>query len=163
MKKLLLLPVVFCLALPAMAQLKTTAVCPPFSIDVLDGKINELYISSTLGEFKKAFPCYTSAEEETAAAKCGGGIFFNDKGLYCYTGRDYVEIREKFTGKLSVPLMGASRNGLFKWLGNPQIKDVNWDAYQTAYGILVVYYNKSGKVNKLIMSTKSSSSLQICE
>lgn len=145
------------------AQLKTTPICPSFTIDVLDGKINDLRISSTLAEFKKTFPCYSSAEEETADSKCDGGVFYKDKDLYCYTGRDYVEIREKFKGKLSVPLLGAPRNGLYKWLGHPKLKDVDWDAFQTAYGILVVYYNKSGKVNKLVMSTKGTDTLQLCE
>ncbi|MBL7748416.1 MAG: hypothetical protein JNM19_13350, partial [Chitinophagaceae bacterium] len=63
----------------AAAQLKTTTVCPGFTIDVLDGRINELFISSTMAEYKKAFPCYSSAEEESASAKCGGYIFYTDK------------------------------------------------------------------------------------
>ncbi|MBL7748959.1 MAG: hypothetical protein JNM19_16085, partial [Chitinophagaceae bacterium] len=50
-----------------------------------------------------------------------------------------------------------------KWLGHPKIKDVNWDAFQTAYGILVVYYNKSSKVNKLVMTTKGTETLRLCE
>jgi len=147
----------------AAAQLKPTAVCPVFTIDVLDGRINDLFISSTMAEFKKAFPCYSSAEEESAAAKCGGYIFYADKDIYCYTGRDYIEIREKFKGKLSLPLLGTQRTGLFKWLGHPKIKDMNWDAFQTAYGILVVYYNKSNKVNKLVMTTKGTETLRLCE
>lgn len=163
MKKLLLVATVLCGVHSVEAQLKTTVVCPTFRVDILDGKINDLYINSTLAEFKKIFPCYSSTEEETADSKCGGGVFYKDKDIYIYTGRDYVEIKEKFKGSLTVPLMGAARNSLFKWLGHPKIKDVNWDAYQTAYGILIVYYNKTGKVNKLQMSINSTETLKLCE
>jgi hypothetical protein len=59
--------------------------------------------------------------------------------------------------------MGASRPGLFKWLGNPKIKDVSWDAFQTQYGVLVLYYNKSNRINRIIFSRKSAETLSICE
>jgi hypothetical protein len=59
--------------------------------------------------------------------------------------------------------MGASRTSLFKWLGNPKIKDVNWDAYTTQYGILILYYTKAGKVNKIQFSTKSTETINLCE
>jgi hypothetical protein len=145
------------------AQLKTTAVCPVFSVDILGGTINDLKPNSTGGEIKKIFPCFTSIEEEGTAAKCGGIVYYKDKDIYFYTGRDYVEIGEKFKGKLSLPLMGAARNSLFKWLGHAKIKDVNWDAFQTAYGTLVLYYNKTGKVNKIQFSTLHSEAMTLCE
>ena len=163
MKKLLLVIAgIYCIQTVS-GQLKTTPVCPVFKVDILDGKINDLYVNSSLAEFKKTFPCYTSAEDESATSKCGGGVFYKDRDIYIYTGRDYVEIREKFKGTMTVPLMGAARNSLFKWLGHAKIKDVSWDAYQTAYGTLIVYYNKAGKINKLQMSTKGTETLQLCE
>jgi hypothetical protein len=147
----------------AYPQLKTTPVCPTFVVDILDGKINELYPNSTMGEIKAKFPCFSQIEEESASARCGGSIYYKDRDIYFYTGRDYIEIKEKFKGKLTIPLLGASRNGLFKWLGHPKIKDVNWDAFQMAYGTMVLYYNKSGKVIKLQISTKSTESLSLCD
>lgn len=160
---LLFLPaVLFCLY--TSAQLKTSVVCPPFTIDILKGRIGDLLeANSTSGQVKKAFPCFTSTEDDGPAAKCGGYVFYKDKDIYFYTGRNYVEVGEKFNGKLSLPLMGAARNSLFKWLGNPKIKDINWDAFQTAYGTLILYYNKAGKVNKLQFSTRSSEELSLCE
>lgn len=145
------------------AQLKTTTVCPVFLVNILDGRVNELDPNSTIGEIKSKLPCFSGTEEETTSSKCGGGVFYKDRDIDFYTGRDYVEIREKFKGKLSIPLMGASRNSLFKWLGHPKIKDVNWDAFQMSYGILVLYYNKAGKINKLQFSTKSTETLRLCE
>ena len=146
------------------AQLKTTPICPVISIDILDGIVNGAIVpTSTVGQIKLKFPCFTSFEEEGNSSKCGGGVFYKDKDIYFYTGRDYVEIGPAFKGKLSIPLIGASRNGLFKWLGQPQIKDVSWDAFKTAYGVLILYYNKAAKVNKIQFSTQMANTIQLCE
>jgi hypothetical protein len=144
------------------AQLKTTPVCPTFSADVLEGTVNDMYPFSTKGEIEKKFPCFTSNPDETNGSTCGG-VFYKDKDISFLTERDYIEIGEHFKGKLSMPIMGADRNSLFKWLGNPHIKDNGWDAYQTKYGVLVLYFNKAGKINKLQMSNKSAESLKLCE
>ncbi len=155
---------IYCLLLAGgtvSGQLKTTAVCPVFTIDILDGTVNELTPSSTMGEIKKKFPCFTASDESTAA--CGGLVSYRDKDIYFYTARNYVEIRDHFKGKLSLPLLGASRNGMFRWLGNPHIRDQNWDAYSTAYGTLVLYFNAAGKVNKLQFSTRTPESMKLCE
>ncbi|HUR67203.1 MAG TPA: hypothetical protein VMZ03_12710 [Chitinophagaceae bacterium] len=158
MKKLFIATTCLFSFMGAQAQLKTTKLCPPVVVDILDGKVNQLYSSSTAGEIKSQLPCFTSAEDNGC-----GGIFYKDNDIYFYTERDYVEIREKFKGKLSLPLLGASRSGLFKLLGHPKLKDVNWDAFQMAYGTLVLYYNKAGKVNKLQFSVKSSEAMNLCE
>lgn len=156
----------FCLVLctVASAQLKTTPKCPEFDIDILDGIVNQNILpTSTVGQIKLNLPCFTSFEEEGTSAKCGAGVFYKDKDIYFYTTRDYVEIGPAFKGKLSVPLMGISRNNLFKLLGSPKIKDVNWDAFQTSYGILILYYDKASKVNKIQFSTQSANSIKLCE
>ena len=148
----------------ASAQLKTTPKCPEFNIDILDGVVNKkIPITSTVGQIKLNLPCFTSFEEEGTSAKCGAGVFYKDKDVYFYTTRDYVEIGPAFKGNLSIPLMGASRDGLFKWLGSPQIKEVSWDAFQTSYGILILYYNNTATVNKIQFSTQSANSIHLCE
>ena len=148
----------------ASAQLKTTPKCPAIDIDILDGIVNKTILpNSTVGQIKLNLPCFTSFEEEGTSAKCGAGVFYKDKDVYFYTSRDYVEIGPAFKGTLSIPLMGAPRNGLFKWLGTPQIKDVKWDAFQTAYGILILYYDNAAKVNKIQFSTLSSNTIHLCE
>jgi hypothetical protein len=52
---------------------------------------------------------------------------------------------------------------LFNYLGNPKVKDTNWEAFQTAYGILVLHYNTAGKVYKFQFSTKTAETLSLCE
>ncbi len=165
MKKVILSLLVAVLGLHVNAQLKTTATCPAFTVDLLKGRVNtELLTTSTVGQIKEKFPCFTSAEDESATAKCGGGVFFKDKDIYFYTSRDYVEIGPNFKGKLSIPLMGAARNSLYKWLGNAKIKDVNWDAFTTSYGILILYYNsKTSKVNKIQFSVNGTDNIKLCE
>jgi len=148
----------------ASAQLKTTVKCPDFNVDILDGIINKNILpTSTVGQIKLNLPCFTSFEEEGTSAKCGAGVFYKDQDIYFYTTRDYIEIGPAFKGTLSVPLMGAPRNGLFKWLGTPQIKDVSWDAFQTSYGVLILYYDTASKVNKIQFSTQSAGSIHLCE
>jgi hypothetical protein len=144
------------------AQLKTTPLCPTFMVDVLEGTVNELYPFSTPGEIQKKFPCFTSVTEETNGSTCGA-VFYKDKDIVFFTERDYIEVGEHFKGKLSVPLIGASRNSLFTTLGNPHLKDANWDVYQTKYGVLILYFNKAGKINKLQMSNRSAESIKLCE
>lgn len=148
----------------ATAQLTTTPLCPEIKIDILDGIINgKLLPSSTVGQVKLNLPCFSSFEEEGTTAKCGAGVFYKSNDVYFYTSRDYIEIGPAFKGKLSIPLMGASRNVLFKWLGQPQIKDVNWDAFKTNYGVLILYYNKAARINKIQFSTRSASTIELCE
>ncbi len=147
----------------ALAQLKTTPICPDFVVDILDGRVGELDPRSTIGQVKEKFPCFTSAEDESASSRCGGGVFYKNKDIYFYTGRNYIEIGPAFKGRLSIPLMGASRNNLFRWLGHPMIKDLSWDAFQTAYGILLLYYDKAGKINRIRFSTESTGTIQLCE
>lgn len=162
MKKAIMIAAIL-IAAQASAQLKTTSICPEFYIDILDGRIGELDPRSTIEQIKAKYPCYTNLENESDIAPCGGGIFYKDRDIYFYTGRDYVEIGPAFKGKLSLPLMGAARGSFLKTLGNPMIKDLNWDAYQTAYGILLLYFNKSKKVNKIRFSTEKAGSIRLCE
>jgi hypothetical protein len=147
----------------AMGQLTAKSRCNTFVVDILNGKVNNLKPDYTIPEIKEALPCFTSAEEEGANSKCGGGVFYKDKDLYFYTQRDYIEIGEKFKGQLSIPLLGASRNALFKWLGNPKIKDDTWDAFEMAYGTLVLHYNAASKVRMIQFSTKRTDLLSLCE
>ncbi len=164
MKKLIVSFFSIVISTAVSAQLKTTPKCPDVDIDILDGTVNKsLLPTSTVGQIKLNLPCFTSFEEVGTTAKCGAGVFYKDKDVYFYTDRDYIEIGPNFKGNLSVPLLGASRGGLFRVLGNPAIKDVTWDAFQTSYGILILYYNAESKINKIQFSTQSTNSIKLCE
>ena len=149
------------ITLPSMAQLKATARCPEMLVDILDGHINRVSPKFTAGEIKKVFPCYTSEIEKTDSMACAG-VFIKDKGLSFFTDRNYIEITDVYKGKMEPAVMGAQRGSLFKFLGNPSIKDDTWDAFITRYGTLILYYNTAGKVNKIQMSSKSADYIKLC-
>jgi len=158
----LLVSCIFSVSL-ASAQLQATVVCPGFDVDILGGNINrQVYPKSTMGEIKKTFPCFTEVVEDTTGSKCKA-VFYKDKGISFYTDRNYFEISDNFKGKLTPALMGASRSSLFQTLGYPKIKDTGWDAYQTEYGTLVLYYNTAGKINKIQISSKTTEALKLCQ
>lgn len=143
------------------AQLRTTPVCPPFYVDVLGGTVNKLNPRSTAGEVEKTLPCYTERVQSGDSAKCAG-VYFGDQGVFFFTERNYIEIRSSYKGKCSIAL-GTPRNALFSVLGNPKLKDPSWEAYQTEYGTLVLYFDKDNKLNKIQMSTRGTETLKLCD
>ena len=163
MKRLLLFTILCSIVSFSQAQLVTKTKCPDFYVDILDGKVSGFKANAPDYDIKKAMPCFTSAEPDGSTAKCGGGVFYKDRDIYFYTDRDYIQIGEKFKGKLSLPLLGAKRNSFFTTLGNPKMKDDNWDAWEMSYGILILHYNKLGKVNLIQISTKGIDNISLCE
>lgn len=144
------------------AQLKTTPVCLSFNVDVLNGSVNNLYPESPLGEVMNKLPCFTSAIEEPSATGCAGS-FYKDKGINFYTYRDYIEITKDFKGTMSLPIMGADHNSLFKWFGLPKVKDPSWEAYQMRHGMMIVFFGADGKINRMLLTSKSPESLRMCD
>jgi hypothetical protein len=132
-------------------------------VDILNGRVNGLKPDRTTNEITGKFPCYTTKTEENASSQCGGMIEYKDKGITFFTGRNYVEIGLAFKGKMSITVLGTKRGSLNKVLGTPKIKDHTWDAYQTGYGCLVLYYGADNKVKKIQFSTYSTDAIQLCE
>ena len=146
----------------ATAQLNATPLCPAFSVDILSGSVNELVPKSAIVEVKTKFPCFSEIIEKDSVTICAG-VFYPDKNINFYTGRQYIEIGEKFKGKLTPALMGVSRNSLFTVLGHPKLKDAGWDAFQMGYGTLILYYNAAGKINKIQMCGKGTDAIKLCQ
>lgn len=146
----------------AHAQLTATPVCPTFTVDALAGSVNELVPKSAIVEVKAKFPCFSSIIEKDSVTVCAG-VFYPDRDINFYTGRQYIEVGDKFKGKLTPALMGSSRGTLFTTLGHPKLKDAGWDAYQMAYGTLILYYNAAGKINKIQMCSKSTDAIKLCQ
>lgn len=166
MKQLLSVAFFMSILSAGMGQLKAKVKCPDLYVDVLNGTVNDIKPSNTQNEIKEKFPCFTSAEDESESAKCGGGIFFKDKDLFFYTRRKYVEVGPRFIGKTSLPLLGTKRGTLFTKLGNPKIKDDLWDAYEMQYGTLVLHYDVAGaggKVKFFQFSTLGTDELNLCQ
>ena len=164
MKKLALLFVCMAGISVAMGQLKGKSDCPDLTVDILTGRVNGIKPDVPFVEMKSLLACYKFiAVEESDSAKCGGGLFAKDRDIYFYTRRDYVEVGDKFKGKMTTPIFGSARGAMFSKFGNPSVKDTHWDAFQTQYGTLVVYYNAANKVNKIQFSTLGTNLLNLCE
>lgn len=146
----------------AIAQLNAKVVCPPFTVDILAGSVNDLVPKSAIVEVRTTLPCFSDIVEKDSVSKCAG-VFYPDKDIFFYTGRQYIEIGEKFKGRLTPALMGASRTSLFKILGHPKLKDAGWDAFQMGYGTLILYYNTAGKINKIQMCSKNTDAVKLCQ
>jgi hypothetical protein len=144
------------------AQLKAKPVCPTFEADIMAGTVNGLFPKSAIVEIQTTFPCFTGMVVKDSVSKCAG-VFFSDREINFYTDRRYIEIGEKFKGKITPALMGANRSGLFALLGYPKLKDAGWDAFQMGYGCLVLYYNAAGKINKIQISNQGTDALKLCE
>ncbi len=149
-------------AFTASAQLKTKPDCGLITVDVHKGWINEVKPNDDPEQIKAKLPCFTSFEKEGDESGCGGGVYYDDKGICFYIQRDYVVITDAFKGKITVPLFGAKSDDLFVKFGNPKVKDANWEAYQMAFGIMIVYYNTKGTINKVILSTKGVDAIDLC-
>jgi len=115
----------------------------------------------TTGQIKSNLPCFTSEEPESS--KCGAVINYKNQDIKFYAGRNYVEVGPNFKGKLTVPLMVGKRGSFFKWLGLPKLKDTDWDAFETQYGCLILYYNTASKVRMIRFSTKTTDQINLCE
>jgi hypothetical protein len=92
MKKLFVILLISA-ATGAEAQLKTTPVCPVIIADLLEGNVNGIEPDFSAVEIKKVLPCASSEDAESAA--CGAKVNYADKGIYFFSGRGYIEIREK--------------------------------------------------------------------
>jgi hypothetical protein len=153
----------FLAAIKSPAQLKPSNACGSIVVDVYKGWINEAKPNSDPEQIKAKLPCFTSFEKEGNESKCGGGVYYADKDFKFLIQRDYIVIGEKFKGALNLPLFGMKPDDLFVKLGNPKAKDANWEAYQMAYGTLLVFYNDKQVIHKVIISTVSTDALNLCE
>ena len=161
MKNILFLFLVSAGFVSANAQLKVKPMCTDFVVDILDGKINGVHPNFNTALIKTRLPCFSS--EEPSTSKCGGAIYYKDRDVVFFPAREYVEIGPKFKGKLTLPLMGGKRGSFFKMLGNPKLKDKDWDAFDTQYGCLILYYNSASKVRMIRFSTKTTEYINLCE
>lgn len=137
--------------------------CGPLTIDILDGKVNKARPDYAPDRIKLELPCFTRSTDESDSARCGGTIEYKDKEICFFTALDYVEIGAGFKGAWTIPVMGAKKGSLFNYLGNPKNKGSNWEAFQTAYGTLLLYFDDAGKVRLVRMSTKTTDLLNFCE
>jgi hypothetical protein len=85
--------------------------------DLLNGTLNGVKPTDDMALVKAKLPCFTGDSDEGVEMNCSGGVFYIKHNFFCYTGRDYIEMRRKFTGKLSIPIFGLTKDAAIKKLG----------------------------------------------
>ena len=128
-----------------------------------------------MASVKAKLPCFTGDSEEGVEMNCSGGVFYINHNFFCCTGRDYIEMRRKFTGKLSIPIFGLSKDAAIKKLGlGKEVRMVVPEAdeesdgnkraflfFNTSYGCLVLLF-KNDKVENVSMYSKPVKDAVLC-
>ena len=79
-------------------------------VNLKRGTVNKLKLTASQDEVKAALPFSSGDTGEGSDFNCGGGVFFLTNSFFFYTGKDHVEFREKFKGKLSVAVLGVAKS-----------------------------------------------------
>jgi hypothetical protein len=162
MKKMLFVLLACFLGSAIMAQS-----CDKLVADLKKGTLNGLKPTATQEQVKAKLPCFTGDSEDGGAFNCGGGVFFLDNDFFCYTGRDYIELRTKFNGKLSIPVLGLTKAAAIKKLGmgravrTEKDEDTEFLFFKTAYGCLMLKIENS-KVANVAMYAIPAKEAELC-
>lgn len=142
-----------------------TLACPELIADLSTGRVNGLKPSSSMSTVKKKLPCFTGESEEGLAANCGGGIFYLNNDIYFYTGRNYIEIRNKFSGRTEPELLGTSRDDVLYTYGEADVKVDGGRVliYKKSYGALRLVFNMEGRCVEIGIHSDSPTKVLLCE
>jgi hypothetical protein len=141
--------------------------CGTLVVNLKKGTLNGVKPTATQEQVKGKLPCFTGDTEEGGDMNCGGGVFYLNNDFFCYTGRDYIEIRKRFNGKLSVPVLGMAKAGALQKLGMGKPVRTETDGektfvfLKTRYGCLVLTVT-SDKVTQLAMHAKAADKVVLC-
>lgn len=141
--------------------------CDTVKVNLKRGTVNGLTLKASQENIKEKLPCFTGDTEDGSDYNCGGGVFFLENDFFFYSGRDYVEFREKFNGQLSVPVLGLTRAAAVKKLalGKPVRTQQNGDNqhvfFKTRYGCLRLRV-EAGKVTLVAMHAQPVGKVVLC-
>jgi hypothetical protein len=162
MKKMLFVLLAWFLGNAIMAQS-----CDKLVADLKRGTLNGLKPTATQEQVKAKLPCFTGDSEDGGAFNCGGGVFFLNNDFFCYTGRDYIELRKKYNGKLSIPVLGLTKAAAIKKLGmgkavrTEKDEDTEFLFFKTAYGCVRLNI-VAGKVDEVAMHSMPAAAVELC-
>ncbi|UPT66056.1 MAG: hypothetical protein M0D57_16400 [Sphingobacteriales bacterium JAD_PAG50586_3] len=177
MKRIIATVVLGCLFIPAIAQppVKTKAKpdpvvavgtgCDNIIADLYTGRVNGLKPTTSMSAVKKKLPCFTGESTEGGNVNCGGGVFYLNNDIYFYTGRNYIELRDKFSGRTEPALLGTQRRDAVTKLG---VADIEIDGgrvliYKKPYGSLRLLFNMEGRCIEIGIHDSSPDKVELCE
>lgn len=144
--------------------------CNHLYFDLEKGTLNGIKLEAAQAEIKKALPCFTGDTPDGVEYNCGGGVFYLDHHVFFYSGQDYIEVRNGFTGELSIDVMGKSPQQVIKELGDPGRRESvrKWDGtqrvhyfYPKSYGCLSMVFVDNELV-KIAAHRSNINETQLC-
>jgi hypothetical protein len=144
-------------------------------LNLKKGHLNKIKPTASFAAVKEALPCFTGETEEGVDYNCGGGVFYLNHDMFFYTGRDYIEVRAGFGGKISEDLLAKTEEEILALKGQPDLIPVYEDKkgwgfevdkvylYKTRYGALQINFDpESGKSVKLSVHSNAPEEVIIC-
>ena len=162
MKKIILISTLAFVGLFAHAQS-----CDSLVANLKKGTLNGLKPTATQEMITEKLPCSTGSTEDGSDFNCGGGIFFLDHDFFFYSGKDYIEFRSKFNGKLSIPVLGKSKKDAVKLLKMGKAIRTQKDGedtylfFKTIYGCIVLKI-QDDVVQTVAMHAKPAAAVKLC-
>ncbi len=121
--------------------------CEQLFLDLEKGTLNGVSPSVSMDQVKVDFPCFTGDTKEGSDSNCGGGVFFLKHDFYFYTHNNYIEVRKKFAGKVSKPVLGKTSEQLISLLGTPDGKLEHKGFFTDAMTYVYQYSKKWGTLS----------------
>jgi hypothetical protein len=142
--------------------------CDELVANLAKGTLNGLKPGAAMEAVKEKLPCFTGDSEEGGAFNCGGGVFYLNHDFFYYTGNDYIELRSKFKGKVSVQVLGLTKAAAIKKMkvfGRVVRTQKNGNQsflfFKTSYGCICLTL-EDGSVKKLGMYNKPAAKVELC-
>lgn len=145
----------------------TAQSCDNLVVNLKKGTLNGLKPTAGQEQVKEKLPCFTGDSEDGGDFNCGGGVFFLNNDFFYYTGRDYIEMRSHFNGKLSIPVLGLTKAEAIKKLGmgkpvrTEKDGDTQYLFFKTAYGCIRLNI-ADGRVEQVAMHSMPAAKVKLC-
>jgi len=125
---------------PVVVSRRPAVGCNNLTFDLDTGMLNNVPPTVSQEEVKSVFPCSTGSSPDGESYNYGGGVFFGNHSFFFYTGKDFIEVRDKFRGVVSIPLLGTDQSTIQQELGQPQRELENIWLFGRSYGCLRVEF-----------------------
>ncbi len=144
--------------------------CENLFLDLDEGTLNGLKASANPQDVKQALPCFTGQTPDGAEVNCGGGVFYLNHDFYFYSGDNYIEVRDNFSGRISFDLLQKRTSEVIFVLGEPTREEeiVKWDGtyrkhffYERKYGTLSLVFVEN-KLQKIAIHQTDYTSTRLC-
>ncbi|MCP4438781.1 MAG: hypothetical protein GY810_07540 [Aureispira sp.] len=136
--------------------------CSTIVFDLKKGMLNNTLPTASQEEVKKAFTCHTGSTEDGERYNCGGGVFFLKNDFFFYTGRDYIEVRAKYTGRFQPDISSISPKNIEEELGKAALKpDENTYFFKRKYGTLRVEFS-NGSLSLVAVHYTTPKEVDLC-